>query len=265
MLCRLVIFCCVAMAAFGANFRLYLKDGTYQMTNEYKVLKDRVSFYSTERGEWEEIPLELIDLDRTKKEVAERDAEIKAEQKQEVEEDTAEREAVKEVEMVPPQPGVYYIHDGKFDAMTAGDSKLVGKKGQVALRVLSPIPVDSKQTLDLSGERAQMRITETRPEFYFRLSDDESFAIIKLTPKKAARIVEKVEMSPLTKEVAEQREEVPTFKKQESGMLYKIWPEHDLDPGEYAVVEYTDTKVNIQVWDFGIDGGSTGDSSKKRK
>jgi hypothetical protein len=48
-------------------------------------------------------------------------------------------------------------------------------------------------------------------------------------------------------------------------MLYKIWPEHDLEPGEYALVQYTETKVNVQVWDFGVGAASSGDSSKKSK
>jgi hypothetical protein len=34
--------------------------------------------------------------------------------------------------------------------------------------------------------------------------------------------------------------------------LYKIWPKEKLEPGEYAVVEYTENKLNIQVWDFAI-------------
>ena len=47
-------------AVYAATQRLYLKDGTYHMVREYKVQKDRVSYYSTERGDWEELPLELI-------------------------------------------------------------------------------------------------------------------------------------------------------------------------------------------------------------
>ena len=39
--------------AFGGNVRLYLKDGTYQWVSEYKVVKDRVSYLSAEREEWD--------------------------------------------------------------------------------------------------------------------------------------------------------------------------------------------------------------------
>jgi hypothetical protein len=266
MLVRLAIFLFVAFAASAANFRLYLKDGTYQMTNEYKVAGDRVSFYSTERGEWEDIPLEMIDLDRTKKEISENESALKADVKAEAEEDKAERDAVKEIERVPAAPGVYYINGEKLDTMKVAESKLVSNKRRNVLKVLSPIPlVTGKQTLELDGESSEMRVAEKRPEFYFRLSNEESFAIIKLTRKKAARVVENIELVPITKEVAEHREEVGTFKKQEGDMFYKIWPENDLEPGEYALVEFTDGKVNPQVWDFGVGAPSTGDTPKKGK
>ena len=58
------------LMAPGETVRLYLKDGTYQLATEYKVVKDRVSYLSSERGEWEELPLEMVDLARTKKEAA---------------------------------------------------------------------------------------------------------------------------------------------------------------------------------------------------
>ena len=59
-------------------------------------------------------------------------------------------------------------------------------------------------------------------------------------------------MVPVTKEVVETREEITTFKKQVGDLLFKIWPEKDLEPGEYALVQYTEGKANPQVWDFGV-------------
>src|SRR4051812_10903348 len=69
-------------AVFAATERLYLKDGTYHMVREYKVQKDRVTYYSTERGDWEELPLDLIDLQRTEKEIKDKREAIAEEAKQ---------------------------------------------------------------------------------------------------------------------------------------------------------------------------------------
>jgi hypothetical protein len=272
MLSRIVVFLLFAAAAFGATFKLYLKDGTYQLTSQYEVKTDRVRYYSTEREEWEEIPLELVDLDRTKKEIAEHDAEVKADRKAQAEEDAALDEAVKEVEEVPKADGVYYIHNGKLEPVKQAESKLVSDKKRTVLQILSPLPtITGRRTVELDGEASEMRIAEKRPEFYIRLSQDERFGIIKLTPKQGTnktkfRVVETIEVIPMTKEIQEKHDDVPTFRKQEGDALFKIWPEHDLDAGEYALVEYTENKVNMQVWDFGIGpAASPDDAPKKRK
>jgi len=269
MLRRVFAFLFFAIAAFGATIRLYLKDGTFQMAREYQVLQDRVRFFSTEREEWEEIPLDMVDLNRTKKEVAEREAAIQEETKAQAEEDTAERTAVKEIQLIPPNPGVYYIRDEKLDALKLAEQKIVNNKRRSVLKVLSPIPmVAGKQTVELDNDAAATRVTEKRPEFYFRLSNEERFGIIKLTStKKNSRVVEELEIIPVSKEIVEKHEDIPTFKKQEGDLLFKIWPENDLAPGEYALVEYTEGKVNMQVWDFGVGPAPSAaeDTPKKRK
>ena len=149
MISRFVIFLVLAVAAFG-NFRLYLKDGTYQLTSEYKVLKDRVSYMSAERGEWEDLPLALVDLDRTRKEVAQHEEDLKADAKVQAEEDAAERLAVKQVEQIPPEPGVYYIRPdkaegAKLEAIKVAGSKIVNDKKRQVLKALSPIPMVAKE------------------------------------------------------------------------------------------------------------------------
>jgi len=254
MFSRVGVFLFLALTASAATVRLYLTDGTYQMVREYEVKQDRVRFFSTEREEWEEIPLDMIDLARTKKEVAEREATISAETKAQSEEDAALRQAAKEVDQIPTQDGVYYVHGDKLEPIKIAESKIVNNKRRSVLKALSPLPfVTGKQTLELDGDTAELRIAEKRPEFYFRLSAEERISIIKLTPtKKGARIVEKLEVIPVSKEVIETREEVDTFKKQVGDLLFKIWPEKDLDPGEYALIQYTEGKVNPQVWDFGV-------------
>ena len=249
-----------AAAVLGGTERLYLKDGTYQLTNEYKILSDRVSFYSTERSQWEEIPLEMVDLNRTKKEVADHESEVKVEAKAQSEEDAAERAERQEIERIPVAAGAYYIRDDKMDPLKAAESKVVTNNKRTVLKFLSPLPmVSGKATLEIDGDAAEFHVPQSRPEFYFRLSNEEQFGIIKLTPKKSgkARIVENITIVPVSKEVVEDQKQVATFKRQVGDLLFKIWPEEALDPGEYALIEYTpvemsEKSVNLQVFDFSV-------------
>jgi hypothetical protein len=58
----------------------------------------------------------------------------------------------------------------------------------------------------------------------------------------------------VTKETIEEPDLVEIFQTQLTpDGLYKIWPKAPLPPGEYAVIEYTAGKLNIQVWDFAIE------------
>jgi hypothetical protein len=243
----------LASFAFGATTRLYLKDGDYQLVREYQVLSDRVRYYSTERSQWEEIPLELVDLDRTKKEAAQIEAEIEADAKAQDAEDAAIHAAKKQAASVPEEPGVYYINGEKLDKIPFAEVDVVNSKARTVLKILTPVPiVPGKTTVELKGEAAQFRVNNNQPEFYFRLSDYERFGIVKAQKKKNGRLVENVAILPQSDEILVDLKLVDTFKKQEGDMLYKIWPEKPLDPGEYALVEYTEDQINIQVWDFGV-------------
>jgi hypothetical protein len=256
MLSRCALFLMIVSLGYAENIRLYLKDGTYQLVSEYKVVKERVSYLSSERGEWEELPLELVDLARTKKEAVQHEEDLKADAKVQAEEDKAVRLAAKEVEEIPEQPGVYYIHNEKLEAVKVAESKIVNDKRRQVLKALSPVPmVSGKATLEIDGDTSSKEISNKRPEFFFRLSVMERLALVRLTPtKKGSRIVENIQIIPVTKEIQQQIKEIETFKKQEGDNVYKIWPEKDLDLGEYALIEYTEglESINTQVWDFKI-------------
>jgi hypothetical protein len=239
------------VAALAANIKLYLKDGNYHLVREYEVQKDRVRYYSVERSEWEEIPLELVDLKRTESESAQRKMALEQEAKILAEEDKAERALQDEIAKIPQNPGVYYLGGSELKTIKPAESHVHGNKGRSVLKVLAPIPVVSgKATLELDKEHSLNVIDNERPEFYIQLSAEERFGIIRLTPQKGIRVVEKLTIIPVTKEIVEDQEQVEIFRKQMAEGLYKIWPTKPLGPGEYAVVEYTEGKLNIQVWDF---------------
>lgn len=248
----LLLFAVFALTLSAANFKLYLKDGGYQLVREYQVEGERVKYYSVERSTWEEIPLALVDLKRTDAETSARKEQLAKDSQELSDEEAAAKEQHREIMQIPRDPGVYRLENGKLRIFPAGESRVHNSKGISALKVFVPV-VPGKQTLEIAGEHSQNIVGDSTPEFFLQLSELEPFGIVKLTPQKGMRIVEQITVLPVAKESEETRTIIPTFSKQLSDNgLYKVWPQDPLPQGEYAVVEYTDGKVNIQVWDFRI-------------
>ncbi len=241
----------------AANIKLFLKDGTFQLAREYKVEGDRVSYLSVDRGEWEEIPVSLVDLEKTQAVIKQREEEAREEKLSIKEEEKALKEAAREVQRVPKEDGVYLVDGDKVTPVKVGESKIVTNKRRNVLKALSPLPmVTGKATVELDGPHSSTGTANREPEFYIRLSADERFGIIRMGEHKGNRVVEKLTIIPVTKETMEEPDLVETFRKQVGDQVYKIWPAKPLDPGEYAVVEYTEGKVNMQVWDFFVAPGT---------
>lgn len=252
----LVLLLLPASILFAATVRLYLKDGTYQLVREYKVQGDRVSFYSTDREEWEEMPAALVDLEKTQAEIKRREESAREEAATIDAEEKAEREARREIQRVPAGEGAYLVEGEKIIPMKPGESKVVTDKKRSVLKALSPIPmVTGKATLELDGPHGTLGTANREPEFYLRLSAEERFGMVRLGEHKGNRVVEKLTVIPVTKDTVEEPDLVDTFRKQVGDMVYKIWPAKPLEPGEYAIVEYTEGKLNMQVWDFFIAPG----------
>ena len=243
----------LACAAWAANLKLYMKDGSYHIVREYQVQPDRVHFYSVERSGWEDVPLDLVDLKRTRSEVAERQASLEEDAKVMAQEEKAERDLEKEKTRIPQDPGAYWLLGNQAQVMKLADSTIHTDKGRAVLKKLSPIPVfNGKATLEIQGAHSPTVFTDPEQEFYLQLSELERFGIAKLTVKGAVRIIEKVTTLPVVNEIVEEPTMVEILKRELASGLYKIWPKEKLEPGEYAVVEYTESKLNIQVWDFAI-------------
>jgi len=252
-----LLFLLSAVLLFGETFKLYLKDGDYHIVREYQVLADRIRYYSTERGQWEEIPKELVDLDKTEKERKAKDDRITAEAREEGEEEKAERDLKREIESIPVESGAYYKEGGQIKALKQAEYQVITDKKRHVLQVMTPIPIVlGKATVIIKGEHAAFTLSEDRPGFYLRLAKEERFGIIRLTPKKNERIVEDVAIVPVSKESVEERKQMDTFDQQLADGLYRVWPEKPLTPGEYALVEFSNAEdkddIEMLVWDFAI-------------
>jgi hypothetical protein len=251
------LFCLLicSFALWAGPLKLFLKDGDYHLIREYHVEGDRVRYFSTERGDWEEIPVSLVDLDKTEKQSkAEHDA-FQKEAQAEAEEEQVERALKKEIASVPMETGAYLNIDGVIKPLTISDYQIITDKKRQALKILSPVPIlPGKATVVIKGNRSKFTVHEARPEFYFRPEKVERFGIVRLTPKKDMRLVENVSILPQVNQSVEDRKQVDVFQQELSENLYKVWPEKPLEPGEYAVMEFPDSgrpdDLGLLVWDF---------------
>jgi hypothetical protein len=252
-----LLFLLAAALLFGETFKLFLKDGDYHMVREYQVQGDRVRYFSTERGDWEEIPKDLVDLDKTEKQRKAKSEEVTRQTRQEDEEEQAERALRKEIEAIPMESGGYFKENDQVRTLKLSDYQIITDKKRKALTILSPLPlIPGKASVVIKGEHSPFVIKESRPEFYLRLAKEEKFGIIRLTPKKNFRVVENVSIVPRVNQTFEDRKQMATFEQQLAGNLFKVWPEKPLTPGEYALMEFSEADdqegINLMIWDFAV-------------
>ena len=243
-----------AALAFAENFKLYLKDGTHHLVREYQVTEDRVRFYSIERSDFEELPLELVDLKKTDAERKVRGEEEKKEAAFDAAEEKFDRAMAREIASIPQDPGVYFVHENKtMISLKVAEVKVITDKKRSILKAMSPIPIIAgKAVLELAGDNSNIVIPDERPNFYFRLDSIQRFGIVRMKPRKAGRQVAIWNIEPMTKQVAFDMELVEVYRQQVKDNLYKVWPAKPLSPGEYAVVQYVEGDGEIQVWDFRV-------------
>jgi len=168
----------------GSNHRLILKDGSYQMVRDYKLVGDRVRYLSQERGEWEELPASLVDWDATKKweqSHASDDSDTSPAMREAADldkEEAAERQDQKDrmpqvapgLEL-PDQDGVFVLDT--FQAtpelveLVPTDLSL-NPKNRHGLSTLNPLAA-SKANIELDGTHAHVHLHVNDPAIYLSL------------------------------------------------------------------------------------------------
>ncbi len=256
-----VLAVAVVLASFAApldaqRIALYLIDGGKIVIREYKSEGDRIRYFSVERGQWEEIPKDLVDIERTR-EVNKRMQEAARARKEETErERRAERRAQTELHRVPLDDGVYHLRGNEIVPLPQAVLAINRSKKRTALKILSPVPiVADKETLALEGLGAELVTAAPRPIFYMRLERFSRFGIVRVKPekKRKRRVVQTIQTIPQSTEQFENQEEVEIFRQQLAPLVYKIWPVEDLPPGEYALIDFTPGESDLRVWDFSHD------------
>jgi hypothetical protein len=168
------------------NHRLILKDGSYQIVRKYEVVGDRVRYISVERGgDWEELPLSLVDWDATKK--WERDhtdrsddaspamREAAAVDKEEADERQEEKNRMPEVAKgleLPDQDSVFVLDtfQGTPELVELPPNTLaVDARTHHGLGVLNPMAAQ-RAPIELPGSHAKVHLHVSDPAIYLSLN-----------------------------------------------------------------------------------------------
>lgn len=250
--------------------RLILTDGTYQTATEWQKVGDRVKYFSAERGEWEELPLSLVDWKATE----EWNAERSKKDTEELQQVTAEEVAARKEEMLntplvapdlrlPAEGGIFLFEEaaGKPLLHRVEGTKLqvdenIGKN--MLKRSINPISSQT-QTIELKGATAKLRLHTPAPSIFVDIDNEqgvipaENFRLVRLDRKRDTRVLAKNKIAITGAQNTTERylhSRVEKF----SGDWWKLIPLEDLAPGEYAIVvsdgKGEDSSV---VWDFGVD------------
>lgn len=244
--------------------KLFLKDGSFQLVREYKVEGDKVSYYSLDTHEWEEMPAALIDWDATKKEAAKeakQDATLLNAVDEREKQETADVLSVDaSIEpapgiFLPPDNGLFAFDGKKILVVNQADMKSSLSKTKTLEKIMVPVPIiPERHVITITGTRAKLRMTNGQPEFYLRVASggEPEIDLVRAKVRKKDREVEDVDE--LMDETAEKRKDVALQRWHIASNVYRYTIAKPLEPGEYVLVQnIPDDQYSIYLWDFGID------------
>lgn len=171
------------------NHRLILKDGTYQIVRQYQVAGNRVRYLSQERGEWEELPVDLVDWDATRKWEQEHAdlagdtspamkeaANIDKEESDERADEKARMPEVAHGLELPDQEGVFVLDtfNGTPELVELLPKDVdIDSRTHHGLSVLNPL-AGQKADLELSGAHAKIHLHVDDPAIYLSLGVNDT-------------------------------------------------------------------------------------------
>ena len=174
----------------GANHRLILKDGSFQSVRQYQVVGDRVRYLSQDRGEWEEMPAELVDWEATRKwerdhaqpqpdeepspsmkeaeEIDKEEGDLRADERARM------PEVAKGLEL-PDQDGVFVLdtYQGTPELVELKPNDLsLNQKNKHGLSTLNPL-AGQKASIELDGAHAKVHLHVDDPAIYLSLDQGD--------------------------------------------------------------------------------------------
>jgi hypothetical protein len=251
--------------ASAQQIKLYLKDGSYQLVKSYQVEGERVRFYNLDTNEWEEMPASLVDFAATKRAQQEEAAgdqkaleQAKVLDKQRFDPAVAAPTgfAVAPGRYLPSTEGVYAYDGQRVIPLIQSQGEVVTDKQRALLNMAIPAPLLKKRALvEIDGAEAAVRITSPQPVFYIQANDPwgAKAELLPVKATKSARVLEKLQSGMGVGASGEVHDAIPLERTEVAKGVVKLQPAKPLPPGEYALGEMIEGKLNLDVWDFGID------------
>jgi hypothetical protein len=247
-----------------ANQKLYMKDGTFQIVSSYEVQGDRVRYFSVERGEWEEVPADLVDFDATKRAVEETKAahQKQIEEAKEIEKQRFYKPPDQGLEVapgirLPGDDGIFTVEGKRLVRLPVSAGEAVTDKKRAAMVLAVPLPVVKTRSLVLlEGPKATIRLNDPWPVFYVQSAEGlgTRLELVRLKPGKESRVLENVDTARgKNGKSTEERTMVSLERKQVGPNIYALKPLQPLEAGEYALGEVVDDKLSLDVYDFGYE------------
>jgi hypothetical protein len=264
--------------------KLILKDGNYHLVRSYERKGDRVRYFSAERGEWEELPADLVDWDATAKAAAEKQAAsaalIEKAHKREIISPAAtdmDVDASLQVSpgvFLPPGEGMFAVADGHVFQLEQAASEEKTDKKRLLEQVFSPVPlVPGKRDVLLPGKKAKSRLTAKNVEFYLREAPPDpdrvspirkssrpgdsgpEIELVRATVHGNHRLLQSIQ-SLFGQNRPADRKTLPMQRWDIAPTVFRFTLGAELAPGEYALAEILPDGINLYVWDFGVDAAA---------